>query len=194
MKTALLLSTTALLITGSLYLMADDDHERYKSYEHYESYRSTAVPVPAASAKSPEATLYGKECGSCHMAYQPELLPKRSWEKMMKTLDDHFGVDATLDEGDALLLTSYLVKNAGDAKPVPKDFAKIVASIPAADAPLRISKTRYFVKEHREIPQRFIDQKEVKSIANCNACHQDAAAGDYSERSIFIPNYGRWDD
>ena len=58
---------------------------------------------------------------------------------------------------------------------------------------LRISQTPHFVKEHREITQKMITQPEVKSIANCTACHTKAETGSYREREIHIPNYGRWE-
>ena len=41
-----------------------------------------------------ENPLYQEECGSCHMAYPPGLLPGRSWEKLMTGLADHFGENA----------------------------------------------------------------------------------------------------
>lgn len=183
MKTLLLIPVTATMLLGGAYLMADDDN-RYEKINHKQS----AVQLPA----SPQQKSYIKECGSCHMAYQPEFLPKRSWNTMMRGLDDHFGVDATLTAEDEKSLSDYLQRNAADSKRVGKHFAKMAAS--AGDTSLRISDTPYFKKEHRKIPQKYIDQKEVKSIANCNACHQKAASGDYRERGIFIPNYGRWDD
>lgn len=129
-------------------------------------------------------TLYQKECGSCHFAYQPELLPKRSWEKTMVTLQDHFKTDASLDETDTQILLEYLTKNA------PTN----IRSLSANQTPLRISDTPYFKKEHRKIPAKFISQKEVGSISNCIACHRTADKGIYSERAINIPNYGGWDD
>ena len=36
-----------------------------------------------------------KECGACHMAFQPQMLPKRSWGKIMSELPNHFGEDAS---------------------------------------------------------------------------------------------------
>jgi len=67
-------------------------------------------------------------------------------------------------------------------------------SVANNETPLRISQTPYFLREHRGVPKRFIEQKEVKSLANCTACHTTATQGSYSERAIKIPNYGRWDD
>ncbi|MDA3945503.1 MAG: diheme cytochrome c [Helicobacteraceae bacterium] len=182
MKSLLLIPVIATMLVGGVYLMADDDHYEKGNIKQ----RAAQLPV------SPQQQSYIKECSSCHMAYQAEFLPKRTWAKMMNGLDDHFGVDASLTAKDEKILFDYLQKNAADSKRVGKHFAKMAAS--AGDTSLRISDTRYFKKEHRKIPQKYIDQKEVKSIANCNACHQKAESGDYRERGISIPNYGRWDD
>lgn len=138
--------------------------------------------------------LYKKECSECHMAYQPEFLPKRSWKKIMATLSDHFGTDATIDNADSKKILKYLSSNAADSKRVYGDFRKFLKSIPKDKTVMKISEIPYFKKEHREIPKKFIAQKEVKSFSNCKACHQKADSGDYSERDINIPNYGRWDD
>jgi hypothetical protein len=179
--------TAALIFTaGSCYFAsADDDYEaRYPERYHGMERQVLETPQPA---------LYKKECGSCHMAYQPGLLPQRSWKKMMTTLEDHFGTDASLEPEDRIGITAYLTANAADIRPAERHMVKIASSV-SPDAPMQMTKSRYFVREHREIPIRYISQPEVKSLANCNACHQNAESGDYRERGIFIPNYGRWDD
>ena len=40
---------------------------------------------------------YVQECGSCHAAYPPGMLPARSWQRVMGGLDRHYGSDASLD-------------------------------------------------------------------------------------------------
>lgn len=189
MKKLLIISTITTLLFGGVTLFADDDRERGERYER--SYDKRGYANPNNLSSDP---LYTKECGSCHMAYQPEFLPRRSWKKMMATLEDHFGSDATLEKEDDQVIFEYLMDNAADSKHVGKHYAKIADSIARNDAPLSISKTRYFIKEHRDIRQKYIDQKEVKSIANCSACHQKAEQGDYRERNIYIPNFGPWKD
>ncbi|WP_345980600.1 diheme cytochrome c [Sulfurimonas sp. HSL3-2] len=190
-KYLIMAAGAAALITG-VALFADDD-ERYERrvYEHSKTYMQTN---PQKRALNEFETTYQKECGSCHMAYQPEFLPKRSWSKMMDTLDNHFEVDATLSPNDHKTILAYLTSNAGDSKYTTKHFSRMSNSVPRDEAPLRISETPYFMKEHKGIPKRFIEQKEVKSLANCSACHTTAEKGIYSERAINIPNYGRWDD
>ncbi|WP_457605472.1 diheme cytochrome c [Nitratifractor sp.] len=207
-----------LLMTAGM-LMADDDYDEYRKEkgERYEErsdrhmMRSKAMekerrrgedrqPSSATVSVKPGSKgeeLYRQECSSCHMAYQPQFLPKRSWSKMMKSLADHFDTDASLDEEETRKITQYLMDNASDSpngRRVHKDIRKIARSIPRDSTPLRISEAPYFKKEHREIPRKYVRQKEVKSFANCTACHRKAERGDYSERTLIIPNYGRWDD
>ena len=180
MKRAIYL--TIAIAVAATFAFADGDKE-YKEYKKGFVKRNAALEP-----------LYKKECSDCHMAYQPEFLPKRSWKKMMATLSDHFGTDATIDDNDSKMILKYLSSNAADTKRLYGDFRKFLRSIPKDKTPLRISEIPYFKKEHRKIPKKYIKQKEVKTFANCKACHQKADMGDYSERNIFIPNYGKWED
>ena len=68
-------------------------------------------PPGVAPVTNPQ---YIDECGSCHMAYQPGLLPARSWQKIMGGLADHFGDNAELDPDVLVGLTAYLVDNSAD--------------------------------------------------------------------------------
>ena len=115
------------------------------------------------------------ECGSCHVAYPPQLLPARSWRAMMSGLDKHFGTDASLDPKTAAEITAFLERNAG------RDRAR------TAEPQLRITESRWFVKEHDEVAASTWKNTKVKSAANCAACHMNADQGDYSERGIRIP-------
>lgn len=137
--------------------------------------------------------LYAEECSTCHFAYQPGLLPERSWRKIMAGLEDHFGENAELDEVDRQKLETYLTKNAGDHVNY-KRSKKLMRSIRNGDTPMRISKIPYFVKEHREVPRGAIKHDKIRSISNCDACHTTAAKGRFGERGINIPGYGKWDD
>jgi len=138
--------------------------------------------------------LYKNECASCHFAYQPGLLPERSWIKLMSNLEDHFDTDASLEPEDNKKILRYLIDNSADKFTNYKRSRKINQSIRSYDTPIAVSQTPYFKKEHREIRKDLITQKEVKSLSNCMACHTTADKGIYSERYINIPNYGRWDD
>ncbi|MDX1809845.1 MAG: diheme cytochrome c [Sulfurospirillaceae bacterium] len=148
----------------------------------------------AGGVKPANDKLFIKECGSCHFAFQPGLLPKRSWQKMMSNLNNHFETDASLDDQTRTTLLKYLVQNSSDNAMEYKRSRRISDSIDPNKTPIRITKTPYFIRKHREINTKMITQKEVGSISNCTACHAGAASGDYSERAVRIPNYGRYDD
>jgi hypothetical protein len=107
-----------------------------------------------------------KECGACHLAFQPGLLPARSWKAIMGGLGDHFGEDASLDEKTARHISDYLVRNAGRDR--------------RAGAPLRITELRWFVHEHkREVSAKA--RKRAGTMANCTACHRGADKGYYDD-------------
>jgi cytochrome c5 len=128
--------------------------------------------------------LVAKECSACHMAFQPEFLPARSWTKLMepKQLSNHFGDDASLPEAARKQIEDYLVAHAAGVAPG-KESSRVAASVPASETPLRITETGRWMQKHRpgEVnPARFADPK-VKSKANCQACHQQAVQGVYED-------------
>lgn len=136
---------------------------------------------------------YAKECGACHMAYQPGLLPERSWRKLMDGLHDHFGENAELSDADRQELADYLVKNAAERANY-KRSAQVAHSIAKSDTPLRITKVPYFVKEHREVANKVRGNDKIKSLSQCEQCHQKANDGSYAEGEINVPGIGRWED
>ena len=73
-----------------------------------------------------------EECGSCHLAYAPSMLPARSWQRMTGDLKNHFGDDASVDTATTARITDYLVANAG---PIPAAGAT-AGSCCAASRPL----------------------------------------------------------
>ena len=136
---------------------------------------------------------YQEECGGCHFAYQPGLLPTGSWQKVMAGLEDHFGENAELDADVVKRLNEYLLHNAADDAAYPRS-RKIMRSL-GAERPLRISHVPYFKAKHDEIPARLVQGNDkVRSWSNCTACHTRAAKGSYSEDEVVISGYGRWDD
>ncbi len=129
---------------------------------------------------------YLKECGACHLAYQPQFLPKRSWEMIMNTLDKHFGDSATLDETTRTEILTFIVRNSAETSST-KVSRGILASIGSAEIPLRITDTPYFKRKHREVRQDVFKRKSVGSPSNCGACHIAAERGDYDEHKVKIP-------
>jgi hypothetical protein len=143
--------------------------------------------------KPVDNTIYEKECGSCHFAYQAGLLPSNSWNKMMSNLSDHFGDDASVDEKTFQTLVGYLNENSAEKSMNYKRSRKIVENL-NGNIPDSISKMPYMKRKHEDIKEHLITQKEVKGMFNCTACHQNAKKGIFSDDDVNIPNYGKWED
>lgn len=134
-----------------------------------------ALPAAADKVRLPPNPAYKAECASCHVAYPPALLGAESWRRLMAGLDRHFGSDASLDAKAHEEISRYLAANAGRR------------DMPPGEEP-RITTTRWFHKEHdREVPAALWKSAAVKSAANCGACHTRADDGDYSERTLRLP-------
>ena len=121
-----------------------------------------------------------EECGSCHLAFAPSMLPANSWKRMMADLKNHFGDDASVDANTAKTITDYLVANAADTGGR-RYSDKLMGGMTATNAPLRITELPKWTKEHRKVPDWEWKHKDVRTKANCTACHADAALGYYDE-------------
>jgi len=121
-----------------------------------------------------------EECGSCHLAFPAAMLPAASWQKMMGELDKHFGDNASVDPDVARQITAYLVANAADTGGS-RYGAKLMRGVDPASAPQRITKLPKWVREHREVPDWEWRHKDVRTRANCVACHADAELGYYED-------------
>ncbi len=108
------------------------------------------------------------ECGSCHVAYPPQLLPAQSWRRIMAGLDRHFGADASVEPAVAAEIGDFLQRHSGTGKRV-RD----------AGESLRITQTPWFVREHR--------RAAPENAADCAACHATAEQGDFRERNLRPP-------
>lgn len=118
-----------------------------------------------------------EECGSCHVAYPPQLLPATSWKQIMAALDQHYGADASVDANIAQEIEQFLIKHA----------SRRSANDSSGTQLPRITETRWFRHEHDEVPASVWKHPQVKSAANCGACHTGADSGDFSEHNIRLP-------
>ncbi|WPL17531.1 Diheme cytochrome c [Thiorhodovibrio winogradskyi] len=176
-------SVLTLLITGSLAMsstqlaFADDDDDDKHERDDNSLFELRQTPVVNAT--------YREECGSCHMAYQPGLLPPRDWARIMApdALINHYGDDASLSEQPRAEISAFLGANAAN------NPGAVSGGLP------RITASAAFKHEHDEIPARLVTANpEVNSFSQCSACHQKAAEGNYDERWIDIPGHGPWKD
>ncbi len=136
--------------------------------------------------------LYAEECGACHFAYQPGLMPARSWQKIMKNLANHFDDNAELDTEDQRLLTDYLIYNSAESS-IYRHSMNVDSSIAWNQIPLRVSKIPYIRFQHDDfIADMLKYNPKIKSRSYCNDCHTKAEDGIYAD-GIDIPGYGKWD-
>ncbi len=123
--------------------------------------------------------LVKKECGACHMAFQPEFLPARSWEKIFANLADHYGDDASLPEAAKAQIKDYYLAHAA-GRAAGKEAARVAQE---GGLPLRITETQTWLRHHRpgEVDPKAFSDPKVKSKANCKACHGGADQGYYED-------------
>ena len=140
-----------------------------------------ATPVLAGDDWVPpiKDPVVSKECGACHMAFQPAFLPARSWIRMMDEMAKHFGEDVSLPADKAQAIRAYLTNNAGDV--VSKGRArKYMQWVEAGATPLRITLNPDFAHKHRFADTVWKDPKVVTK-SNCPACHLGADQGWYED-------------
>ena len=126
--------------------------------------------------RAPLLPQYRQECGACHVAYPPALLPGASWQRLMANLPRHFGTDASTDAAAVQDLSVWLAANAGNSKRAREQ--------PPED---RITRSGWFVRKHDDVPGSTWKLPAVKSAANCNACHARADQGEFNEHDVRIP-------
>ena len=96
------------------------------------------------------------ECGSCHLAYPPQLLPAPALRSIMAGLDRHFGTDASLDPAAAAEIGTFLENKVGSGRR-------------AGAHSLRITETAWFRREHDEVPEAAWKRPAIRSAANSTA-------------------------
>jgi hypothetical protein len=120
--------------------------------------------------------VYLQECGSCHTAYPPGMLPARSWQRLLGGLDRHFGSDASLDPGTRQQIDDWLRAHAGTDRRV--------AAEPPED---RITRSEWFTRKHRAIDPAVWRLPDVRGAAQCAACHTGAYRSRFDDDDLRLP-------
>lgn len=168
------LLTLSTLLATPQWAVADDDEWEHRTYQ----------------IKGPGSLLYRNECGSCHIAYPPRFLSSTSWQQVMSGLDNHFEENAELGAVEQQKITQFLTEHAGTSR-----WYNFWNKLKGEGAPLRITETSAFRHEHDEVPESLIrNNDQILSMSQCDACHINAAKGNFSEYQIQIPGLGRWED
>lgn len=126
--------------------------------------------------------VFVNECGSCHTLYPPTLLPKESWRKLMGDLSSHFGEDALLDSTEYQTVLAYLLAHSAETS-TQEMSVKIMQSLQNRDI-IAITQTPFWKQTHRDISAEVFKNENVKSRANCKACHSDVEQGMIEDGAI----------
>jgi len=184
MRNALRIGVLGGLSIAGIGLVMGDDHGE-GGWRGFSGAREDVAPV--------DNPLYAQECGSCHFAYQPGLLPAAAWTQIMQGLADHFGENAELPQKEVTQISDYLNANAADRASYSR-FAG-AGRFMREGGSLRITDTTYFQRKHDEVPARLVaGNPKVGSFARCNTCHANAAQGNYDEDQVRIPGAMGWSD
>ena len=147
-----------------------------------------AMPARAASGNVlvPGDSAYLKECGACHMAFSPELLPASSWRKLMGRLDDHFGESAKLDAPTQQKIADYLAANSAD-RATNSESRAIMASLHSDEVPMRITQVPYIAKLHAAVLDPIWNgNPRPKTLTECGVCHNSVQSGDFRAKSFTV--------
>jgi cytochrome c len=134
------------------------------------------LPLDTLASTALTSPKYQTECAACHIAYPPGMLPAASWHRLVGGLNKHFGVDASLDAASTTEIEDWLKAHAGSYKRANEE--------PPQD---RISKSKWFVRQHDEVSSAVWKRKAVGSPSNCSACHANAGKGHFNEDDVRIP-------
>lgn len=126
---------------------------------------ATQAWAGSSEVADPAQAKWKKECGSCHVAYPPQLLAADNWKQLMGNLNRHFGANATLEARENKDILAYLLRNAGSGERY-------------SATTLRISDTPWFKHEHHVISAKEWAHADVHSRSNCSACHGPVVLGD----------------
>lgn len=134
----------------------------------------------------PKDAAYLKECGSCHTAFSPQLLPAASWRRIMASLDNHFGDSAKVDAATQQAITAYLVDNAADH--AASDESRVIMhSLGPGEVPGRITEIPFVAGVHAAaLDPRWNGQPRPKRLTECETCHVRAPKGDYRIQAFTV--------
>ncbi len=143
----------------------------------YQPYKGPVLPDNAS---------WRENCSECHIAFHPSLLPARSWQKIFNTQHQHFEDDLDLDDETITELLKFHLDNAAE-KELTEAARKILYYTPENVTPIRITKTIYWEKKHKDIDEAYWKHDKIKIKGNCDACHLDAKEGTYEDSDMRLP-------
>ena len=135
----------------------------------------------------PDNSLWREECGACHLAFHPSLLPARSWKVLMQEQASHFSEDLYLEQKTVQQIEAFLVENAAE-QGLTEAAWKINRSIPQSEILRRITQAPYWIRKHQQISEAVWQHPKVNGKFDCAACHIDAEAGTFEDAAMHLPD------
>ena len=165
----------SLLLAASAF--AADEHFDGSAYDGKGGFAPVSDPA------------YAQECGACHFAFSPGLLPASSWEKLLSGLNNHFGESLALSPADVEPMRAYLLANAADVSDY-KGSEKIMETMPESDPPTRITRVPHIYKSHIVLRWLYKGGRsgvQHRTFTNCQACHRRAGEGSWALDELVVP-------
>lgn len=114
-KKGIILLVALSLMTNGVFYAALADHNEHKERRRYQKrHRNGSENYRKRYLEPVDNPTYKEICGDCHFAYQPELLPSGSWDKILTGLEDHFGEEIVLDQESKKIIAEYLKANSAE--------------------------------------------------------------------------------
>jgi len=131
-----------------------------------------SVTMTSAARLNPISDKITKtECSACHLAYPSGLLPKAAWGKILDTLGNHFGEDASLDAKTTKHIRDYLTSHANTR-----------LTTKASNPTLRITDYTWFNRQHGTRARAYAkSHPAIATISNCSGCHRGAEKGYFGD-------------
>lgn len=133
--------------------------------------------------------VFYEQCGYCHSAYPPYLLPKESWRRVMGGLKNHFGEEITEENitiAEQSTIKDYLIANAAETSK--REAAVKMVHYLDIRRPKAITKTPYWRETHKDIPISAFKDSRIKKRSNCRACHLGFRYGIIDDMNIVFKN------
>jgi cytochrome b len=142
-----------------------------------------AARLSARPTRSATASVWSRECDSCHFAYPANFLPPRASEALLADSGDHFGEDLALSAGRLDELRRH-AKAFGD----PNSWAtsRLQRTAPRGAPSLRVTESAFWRGAHEGLVSQF-SARAFTRPHECDSCHVDAASGMFRPRLIHIP-------
>jgi cytochrome c553 len=182
-----IVSLLRILLTASVIVPAAfGDHDEHKEKrQHPKGNPEQTGHQGKRSLKTVSNPAYKENCGACHFAYPPELLPSGSWSKILAALPDHFGESVEVDPEAGKTIGEYLRAESAESSSAATAL-KIMKSI-RNQTPQRITEIPYIQKMHHEVNQNVFKRESIGSLSNCAACHTTVENGIFDDDYVKIP-------